>query len=733
MTGSIAAIATPAVETGADAGLPPTHTCMTCHSQIWTDAPMLAPVRESYATGKPLRVEPRRPAARLRLFRPPRPRRHGVACVECHGRVDKMPLTWRAQAFTMNSASIATETRRRLCARRDMVTRMDWPAARRETRRSGRAQGLIANLTNCETATDERPPACPSASRARLLARSRQMIDQPDFRASAGAVPGARPLRSAARLPQMLAATMALAGLDGCERRADETASRPWSTPDGGPGVERHYATAVELDGIGQPVIGICRDGRPVKLEGNPRPSGERRRDRRVHPGRLARAVRSRPLADAAAARPGGDVGRVRRCRATARGHSTVRPARASTATGRSARRPCCARSPNCATRWPEMRLARSTRRAPARFAAPPILPLDKPSLCRARRRSARPRAAPDDPRARLVGAGGGRIRPGRATRCCSWRSRCPTLTGAVAGERLTARHGRIGRVAGGAGNRARRPASGETFDTRELGWLQTAAAALLAQKGARVVALGRASSAGAARAGCGDQRQAGRARAARLQRRPIRMPKGSIAWHRRCARAKRAACSCSTAIPLTPRPPISGFAAAFRKVPLRIHAGLHADETAELCALALAAGPLARELERRARRRTARRRSSSRWCGRSTTCASRHEVLALLAGDTQRSRALVQKSWNASDVDPRWQRAAAAVDRAVCAMRETARRAGVRRSGGSPPPLPRPALARKGERLSRPRSRHPPDPSSTTASSRTIPGCRSCPSRSPS
>ena len=34
------------------AGLPPTHTCMTCHSQIWTGAPMLAPVRASLADNK---------------------------------------------------------------------------------------------------------------------------------------------------------------------------------------------------------------------------------------------------------------------------------------------------------------------------------------------------------------------------------------------------------------------------------------------------------------------------------------------------------------------------------------------------------------------------------------------------------------------------------------------------------------------------------------------------------
>jgi hypothetical protein len=42
------------VETAASAGMPPSYTCMTCHSQIWTSAPMLAPVRASLAEHKPL-------------------------------------------------------------------------------------------------------------------------------------------------------------------------------------------------------------------------------------------------------------------------------------------------------------------------------------------------------------------------------------------------------------------------------------------------------------------------------------------------------------------------------------------------------------------------------------------------------------------------------------------------------------------------------------------------------
>ena len=42
------------VETAASAGMPPTKTCMNCHSQIWADSPYLEPVRESWRTGKPI-------------------------------------------------------------------------------------------------------------------------------------------------------------------------------------------------------------------------------------------------------------------------------------------------------------------------------------------------------------------------------------------------------------------------------------------------------------------------------------------------------------------------------------------------------------------------------------------------------------------------------------------------------------------------------------------------------
>lgn len=80
------------VETASFAGLPATETCMTCHSQVWRDAPVLQPVRESWATGKPLRWTRVHDLPDYVYFDHSIHVRKGVACVECHGRVDQMPL-----------------------------------------------------------------------------------------------------------------------------------------------------------------------------------------------------------------------------------------------------------------------------------------------------------------------------------------------------------------------------------------------------------------------------------------------------------------------------------------------------------------------------------------------------------------------------------------------------------------------------------------------------------------
>jgi hypothetical protein len=89
------------VETQANAVVPPTHTCMTCHSQLWTNAAMLAPVRESLATGTPLAWNKVNRLPQYVYFDHHVHVENGVPCAACHGDVRRMPLTRQAAPMTM--------------------------------------------------------------------------------------------------------------------------------------------------------------------------------------------------------------------------------------------------------------------------------------------------------------------------------------------------------------------------------------------------------------------------------------------------------------------------------------------------------------------------------------------------------------------------------------------------------------------------------------------------------
>ena len=90
------------VETSQNAGIPPTETCMTCHSQIWTNAAILAPVRQSLADGKPLRWTRVYGLPDYVYFDHSIHIAKGVGCTECHGPIGDMPLTWKATTLYMS-------------------------------------------------------------------------------------------------------------------------------------------------------------------------------------------------------------------------------------------------------------------------------------------------------------------------------------------------------------------------------------------------------------------------------------------------------------------------------------------------------------------------------------------------------------------------------------------------------------------------------------------------------
>jgi Cytochrome c7 and related cytochrome c len=89
------------VETSNFAGIPPTKTCMNCHQQIWTNAPLLEPVRESFRSGKSLRWTRVNAIPDFVYFDHSIHINKGVGCTECHGQVQDMPLMRAANTMQM--------------------------------------------------------------------------------------------------------------------------------------------------------------------------------------------------------------------------------------------------------------------------------------------------------------------------------------------------------------------------------------------------------------------------------------------------------------------------------------------------------------------------------------------------------------------------------------------------------------------------------------------------------
>jgi hypothetical protein len=89
------------VEKSGFAGMPSTSICLSCHSQLFLDSPALAPLHESARSGRPIQWVRVHDLPDFVYFEHDIHVNKGVACVECHGRVDQMPLTWRTASLEM--------------------------------------------------------------------------------------------------------------------------------------------------------------------------------------------------------------------------------------------------------------------------------------------------------------------------------------------------------------------------------------------------------------------------------------------------------------------------------------------------------------------------------------------------------------------------------------------------------------------------------------------------------
>ena len=147
------------VEDSAFAGIPPTKTCMNCHSQIWSTSPMLEPVRESFRSGKSIKWNRVHKLAGFAYFNHSIHIKKGVGCVTCHGHIDEMPLTWQYSTLQMEWCLACHRAPEKFVRPKERVFDMTWRPENKTESDFMEANALIAKykiqdkkvLTSCST------------------------------------------------------------------------------------------------------------------------------------------------------------------------------------------------------------------------------------------------------------------------------------------------------------------------------------------------------------------------------------------------------------------------------------------------------------------------------------------------------------------------------------------------------------------------------------------------------
>lgn len=114
------------VEDAAFAAIPPTQTCMNCHHAILANSAKILPVKESYATGMPIEWIKVHDLPDYVYFNHSAHVQHGVGCVSCHGRVDKMEVVYQVKPLSMGWCLDCHRNPETHLHPLDSVTVMDW-------------------------------------------------------------------------------------------------------------------------------------------------------------------------------------------------------------------------------------------------------------------------------------------------------------------------------------------------------------------------------------------------------------------------------------------------------------------------------------------------------------------------------------------------------------------------------------------------------------------------------
>jgi hypothetical protein len=144
------------VETSHSAGIPPTQTCMNCHSEIWADSPYLEPVRASYRENKPIEWERVHDLPEFAYFNHSIHVAKGVGCSTCHGQIDNMPAVFQENTLQMEWCLQCHRNPENYIRPKEQIYNMQWQDAdlTADERKNLKEQYKIRSremLTSCST------------------------------------------------------------------------------------------------------------------------------------------------------------------------------------------------------------------------------------------------------------------------------------------------------------------------------------------------------------------------------------------------------------------------------------------------------------------------------------------------------------------------------------------------------------------------------------------------------
>jgi hypothetical protein len=141
------------VEDSSFAGIPPTKTCMNCHSQIFSTSPFLEPVRQSFRTDRPIQWTRVHDLPDFVYFNHSIHVKKGVGCETCHGRIDQMAGIYQVNSLQMEWCLNCHRNPEQYVRPREFVTQMGYVPAgdQLEIGRRLVSEYKIQSLTSCST------------------------------------------------------------------------------------------------------------------------------------------------------------------------------------------------------------------------------------------------------------------------------------------------------------------------------------------------------------------------------------------------------------------------------------------------------------------------------------------------------------------------------------------------------------------------------------------------------